>query len=311
MDRLNYKTFHPETLIALPHWIFWRKENINGRETKIPYSANYEGRASSTSPDSWCDYKKAVEKFDSTKFNGLGFVFTADAGLVFIDLDDCFLSDGTLCDYAKEIISHIKEPTYCELSQSGNGLHIILRGSIPRSFKNSSAGVEMYDSKRYCAITFKALCEAEPCSDQQALDFIFDKYKTQEKAKYEALEPFNKMLLSLSDSEITDKASRSEKFRSLYYNGNFQQFAGKDESGHHIADLSLCTILAFWTNRNQSQIDRIFRTSALYRQKWLRDDYRQTTLDLACELCSECLCEYKERKEAEEVNGYKKYFLQE
>ena len=34
------------------------------------------------------------------------------------------------------------------------------------------------------------------------------------------------------------------------------------------ADLALCAILAFWTGRDASWIDRLFRLSGLYRPKW-------------------------------------------
>ena len=34
------------------------------------------------------------------------------------------------------------------------------------------------------------------------------------------------------------------------------------------ADLSLCCKLAFWSGKDKQQMDRLFRKSALFRDKW-------------------------------------------
>jgi hypothetical protein len=39
--------------------------------------------------------------------------------------------------------------------------------------------------------------------------------------------------------------------------------------------------LAFWTGPDPRRIDRLFRQSGLYRDKWERADYRETTIGLA------------------------------
>ena len=40
-------------------------------------------------------------------------------------------------------------------------------------------------------------------------------------------------------------------------------------------------MLAFWCGGDTEQIDRLFRQSGLYREKWERDDYRIGTLNKA------------------------------
>jgi len=47
------------------------------------------------------------------------------------------------------------------------------------------------------------------------------------------------------------------------------------------ADEALCFHLAFWTGGDREQIDRLFRQSGLYREKWERRDYRERTIDNA------------------------------
>ena len=43
--------------------------------------------------------------------------------------------------------------------------------------------------------------------------------------------------------------------------------------------MALCSILAYYTNGNVEQIDKLFRRSALFRDKWDRDDYREMTIN--------------------------------
>ena len=58
---------------------------------------------------------------------------------------------------------------------------------------------------------------------------------------------------------------------------------GGDESA---ADLALCNHLAFWTGKNQLQMDQLFRQSRLMRPKWDekrgRQTYGEMTIDKAC-----------------------------
>ncbi|PLS86750.1 MAG: hypothetical protein CYG60_05595 [Actinobacteria bacterium] len=61
---------------------------------------------------------------------------------------------------------------------------------------------------------------------------------------------------------------------------------GGDTSGYDgddsRADLALCSMLAFWTG-DEHQLDRLFRRSGLYREKWERADYRERTIRKAIE----------------------------
>lgn len=50
---------------------------------------------------------------------------------------------------------------------------------------------------------------------------------------------------------------------------------------HSKADQALVNMLAFWTGKDTTRMDRLFRASGLMRDKWNRDDYRTRTLDLA------------------------------
>ena len=70
----------------------------------------------------------------------------------------------------------------------------------------------------------------------------------------------------LTDEEILSKAKGSKNaflFAGLW-EGQWQEIYPSQSE----ADSALCMILAFWTMKNAEQIDRIFRQSGLYRDKW-------------------------------------------
>jgi len=268
--------YYPETLKALPIWTLWRLEqDPKGRPTKVPYSAQYNGRASSTNPESWATFDQAMKEYISRPkyYNGLAIVISKNYGLIFIDIDHCVDKDGVFTDTAVDIINSFG-PQYIEYSQSGTGIHIITKGTIPKSFKNSGNGVEMYDDKRFCALTGNALFEAEPFEQQSVLDELYQRYKIPEKQK-KAVRTQNRAL-NVTDKQVIELASRHGKFAELYQ-GSWSGYYGSQSE----ADVSLCMILAFWTDCNTEQIDRIFRTSGLYREKWERQDYREATIENA------------------------------
>ena len=91
----------------------------------------------------------------------------------------------------------------------------------------------------------------------------------------------------LSDTDIITKiegSKQADKFHSLY---NIGQLSGD----HSADDMALCSILAFWTGCDASQMDRIFRSSALMRDKWDRKQvgttYGAITIQKAIENCKE------------------------
>jgi primase/DNA polymerase family protein/AAA domain-containing protein len=90
----------------------------------------------------------------------------------------------------------------------------------------------------------------------------------------------------LSDERIIElcrRADNAPKFEALYDRGDVVGYEGDDSR----ADLALVSILAFYT-QDREQLDRLFRTSALYREKWgRRPDYRRRTIDKALSGLSE------------------------
>ena len=71
--------------------------------------------------------------------------------------------------------------------------------------------------------------------------------------------------------ELCKNAVNGEKFSKLM-EGNWEDY--KSPSG---ADLALCSLVAFQT-KDPDQINRIFSSSGLYREKWDKDRYRVKTI---------------------------------
>lgn len=58
-------------------------------------------------------------------------------------------------------------------------------------------------------------------------------------------------------------------------------WAGQHDGDHSSGDQALCNLLAYWTGKDPAQMDRLFRQSGLYREKWEREDYRRMTIERA------------------------------
>lgn len=297
--------YYPSTMTSLPNWVLWKLESdANGNQSKIPYSALYNGHASSTNAKTWTTFDRVMEVYHNTnEFSGIGFVFTLESGIVFVDIDHCINENGILNETAQDILETVHKDTYVEVSQSGTGLHIFAKGTIPKAFKYH--GVEMYSQGRFVAMTGRAIIRKDVTDKSKELLLIHSEYKTPEKEKKGFVPAPIDILFHADDARIVEKAlSGSSGFRQLYYG----DISGYDS--HSNADLRLCMILAFWSDRDRETIDRIFRTSGLCREKWTeREDYRERTITKACDDLEESVSQFIERKRKERTNHFEEYFL--
>lgn len=294
--------FFPDYLKSRKIWLLWRLEpdaRNPDRMTKIPYRADsLDKRASSTNPDTWTSYKGAscVFKNNPGRFDGIGITVNIDDRLVFIDVDHCYDDSGHLTDTAQLILSAFPD-CFAERSQSGTGLHILALGQIPRSFKNSSAGVEMYSTGRFIALTGDAIQEEEPRESQEALLTVYDKFKPPERKTVQREAAAESTLLP--HEVLAHAMGKSPKFRDVFA-GSWQQYFGSQSE----ADLYACGALAFWSDCDPAAIDAAFRQSGLMRPKW--DEHRgaatygERTIRIAVSGCMETLTEYRIRRKREE-----------
>jgi len=129
--------------------------------------------ASSSDPSTWDSFANAdtvVNEWGQADY--LGFVFNNN-GIVGIDIDKGF-EEGLMTYLCADIMDACQ--SYTEVSRSGRGVHIILKGDIPFSGRNNRNGVEIYKSGRFFIMTGDVLIFDEIIENQEALDYIVEKY---------------------------------------------------------------------------------------------------------------------------------------
>lgn len=135
--------------------------------------ANQRKAASPSDPTTWSSFEDAWFAVRNGVYDYLGFVFNGD-GLVGVDLDAGYDSEGFLTQEACDIIGHCA--SYTERSRSGRGVHIILRGKLPWPGKNNRHGVEIYETGRYFIVTGDRLMYSEIVENQGAISHIISTY---------------------------------------------------------------------------------------------------------------------------------------
>jgi primase-polymerase (primpol)-like protein len=143
----------PEEMRQYRNWVVWKLEERDGDLTKMPYIAGGVGRASSTDSLTWRSFEEAAQALETGRYSGVGFVFSSGDPFTGIDLDDCRDPEtGEIKEWAEKIIEALGG--YAEVSQSGEGVHIIVRGKGPNKKRG---GVEAYSIERFFAMTGVAL----------------------------------------------------------------------------------------------------------------------------------------------------------
>ena len=263
----------PSELKTVKNWVCWVGSD------KVPKNPHTGGNAMANNPDTWGTFAEAVTACKTYHFDGVGFEFAPP--YFGVDLDKC-LDKADFCDEFVETLQ-----SYAEISKSGTGLHIICKGKLPDGARRKG-NVEMYSSGRYFICTGNiynpAYTQVKNCTE--TIKILHSKYlpTSVPKAEFKRYE-----VVDLDDQEVIDKARncKSGQLFNLLYSGNWEGlFPSQSE-----ADLAFCNQLAFWTGRNEVQMDRIFRSSGLMRDKWDRkrgsNTYGNITIGKACASCME------------------------
>lgn len=273
----------PQELKARTQWVAWRAAWKTDRWTKIPVDTHTGGEGSSTNPATWNSYAGALAYADKRGVPGIGYVFSPDDPYAGIDIDKCRNpQDGTLSTLATTLLGELDG--YAEVSPSGTGIKIFVRGTVPHGKGRRSIrhGVEFYDQARFFTVTGHILpdAHAEPPERQAALSALHARFFPVAPVGDDTPPP-RQSAPPPDDQALIDRAHRAK-------NGlGFAHLWRGDTSGHHgdesSADLALCNMLAFWAGPDPARIDRLFRASGLYRTKWERPDYRERTIGKALE----------------------------
>jgi len=264
----NYDTIPPE-LKTRPQWVVFRYEwdERKGDWNKAPRTPRTGRLASTTDPVSWGTFDEARATVERGDYDGIGFVFTTNDPYAGIDLDHCRdPQTGILQQWARQIVDDI--PGYWEVSPRREGVKAIVKATMAANSKHKTPSIEQYDRGRYFTLTGHCVPNTASTIMERQVEFdalyqeTFPHITTNRKDSKRAA---NKTT-TLDDRSIIDRAmaaSNGPKFARLW-RGDTSDYSG-DESA---ADLSLCSLIAFWTGPDPSRIDNLFRQSGLMREKW-------------------------------------------
>jgi hypothetical protein len=253
----------PEELRVLKQWVLWR-------DGKVPYQISGQ-LADVTNSNTWNTFEACFNTFQMGQPTlGIGFVFSDNDPYAFIDLDNANGDAAILATHLK--IAH-EFDSYSEVSPSGMGLHIIVKGKVPAGRRRSK--VEIYSSQRYATMTGNVHNNKSIIEYNGHLTQLWEQmgngpvaqsiYKGDDKELY-------------CDDEIIARATNAvngDKFLKLFDGKWAEVFPhiASLKQGPSEADFALVDIIAFYT-QNKAQIERLFYRSALgKRDKVKRKDY--------------------------------------
>lgn len=167
-------------LATIAQWVCWKAiQEGEGKPRKAPLDVHTGRFGSSTDAATWGTLAQAKAARKRYKGTGVGFVFTKDAGIVGIDLDNCVDEAGEIAGWAQGIIEAVA--SYTEFSPSGRGVHILAKGAIPAAVR--TAQVEMYDTGRYFTVTGKQVegtAAGLECR-QEVITALYEQYRPSER----------------------------------------------------------------------------------------------------------------------------------
>jgi putative DNA primase/helicase len=269
----------PSALREQHRWLTWRyvwqqRDSGKGRWTKRP-------AGKSNDPSTWSTFDTAITAHRDTHADGIGFCL--GDGWAGIDLDH--LTAGPIID---------RLPCYRERSPSGHGTKAIGRSSRIGGEINFAAPRPAHTpwfSARFFAITGHG--EGDPTVD--ITDLLDEWFPHRQSTAARDLPSYltvgdtrgTENIETLTDDQVLTRAATAinrDKFLRLF-RGDASGYGG-DLSR---ADQALVSILLFWCGGDHEQTDRLFRQSALMRDKWNTRSYRLATLNRAAILLREAV----------------------
>ncbi len=150
----------PEELKQLQQWVCWDYKRLwwdqrrgEWRWSKPPIDPKSGGSADEHIPDTWTSFADAVAFAARYSLCGVGFVFTDGDPYIGVNLNDCWVNDGSgvteNCLRSIEILD-----SYTEWSPTGSGVHVVVRGSLPDGVPRTRSTVsEVYGHGQFFTFT--------------------------------------------------------------------------------------------------------------------------------------------------------------
>lgn len=261
----------PAELKEGKRWCLWRYEHRPGskKPTKRPIQPN-GSPASVTGRSTWHGFDEVITAFNSGGWDGIGRFFAFEDGLTGIDIDVPANDDEVA---VRQKVWDAFD-SYTELSPSGSGVHIIVKGSVPTGKRRGN--IEVYSDSRYFTFTGNVVRNAPIIDCQTRLDILWTEMGGK---AFDYADTVDGPELRNDDDIILTaiNAKNGEKFKRL--------LAGDlSEHGHDWsrADQAFVNMLAFYTD-NKAQVARVWLNCALGQRDKAqsRPDYVRQTINKA------------------------------
>ena len=247
-------------------------------------------------PKTFSDLETALQAMEQKKYSGIGLRISGQVGC--IDVDDSVSDNGELSGKANAVLQMLPE-AFAELSPSRHGLHLYFL--LPEGFvfdrdeyyiNNRTHGMEIYlpeQTRRYMTVTGFVHRPGSLRVTADELRAFCETFMRRPEWKVAHVKP-PEGGSGLSDEEVMRLCCSGPKgaIFEKYYHGQWEN-PSKVNWSHSEADLSVCSRLAYFTGGNTEQMNRLFRTSGLYREKWEQDrggmTYGEKTMMKAIQGC--------------------------
>ena len=282
-------------------WICWNYVVREGKKTKVPCTVT--GGTCGTDEkftSTWVSYAEAKAAVAEHGFSGIGIIIPKD--MFFLDIDHKAIEDP----FVQMLLMRFN--SYAELSVSKEGVHILGTYDISRIptqrdekgrvrldrryyVKNPHNNLELYLgglTNRFAVVT-EDFIQDKPLADcTQGILTTLDKEMRRKTGTAGEKAEQKSSVRRGGDAKVEQiiqalrKQANGKKFTMLFDRGDIAAYGGDDSA----ADCALCSLIAFRTGDDPLLIDAIFRQSALMRDKWEREDYRELTINAALEACN-------------------------
>lgn len=228
----------------------------------------------------------------------IAYVLQPDDPFVIFDLDDVVPSGKVNpSDESMRVVERLD--SYTETSQSGQGLHVVCRGSRLPDRKeaglfNTTGKMEVYDADQYIVMTGDRVGSCTSIGDRQTTGGVTADpvYQLQREYLDKRNQPVSRDNVSESEktktrlssstdlspedikrtiSEYATAGSREARRAQRKWRSSSNSDCGFKSPSE--ADLSFASDLAFWCRENASLVDKCFRSSNRYRSKWDETHY--------------------------------------
>lgn len=264
-------------------FINWMTVVRDGKTVKLPVSPHTGKVCDAHDRSQWVSLPEAQAR------GPVAFVFADSDPYFFLDIDHCLTPEG----WSPLAVQLCRQFAGCfvEVSQSGTGLHIIgtRLDSGEHGCRNATYGLELYTTGRFCALTFTG-CTGSIAhgADLRPLLALPGWSGSTLPAGTPPAEwstgPVPEWSGPTDDMELIARMMGAKPSAGSILGGRATlqdlwlgaegplSVSYPDPRGYDCssADAALCAHLAFWTGKDCKRMDRLFRQSALMREKWDR-----------------------------------------